>query len=125
MTNRPTHYPPPYDRSERTAVLERDLHHIDARMNDLANTVDATNNRLHTLAERIRTAEHTLHMTTRDLEVLQTYSTQLAAKIPDLEAMVRTIKWLLDAMKYLAGLAILAGAIAGGETMQALKAIFG
>ena len=125
MPHRVTPHPPHYDHATRQALLENDIYHLDARLNELTNAVEATSQRLHALSTRTQQAEYTLRDTVRGLETLQGHSAQLAEKMPDLEGMVRMLRWLLDALKYLAGLAILAGAIAGGQTMQALKAIFG
>ena len=125
MPHRQMPYQPRYETGERTAVIERDIYHLDARLTDLAQTVDLTNNRLHALSTRTQQAEHTLTNTVANLEKLQRHSAQLADKIPDLETMVRMMKWIMDGIKYIAGLAILAGAIAGGQTVEALRAIFG
>lgn len=124
MSKPTTSYPPPFQDSERTAVLERDLYHLDARLTDLSTTVDAAHHRLFTLSERIKRAEWQLDATTTSLASLQQHTTQISDKLPDVEALVRAFRWIMEAVKYILGIAILAGAIAGGQTVDALRAIF-
>lgn len=115
---------PPFEQSERTAVLERDLYHLDQRLGELSGTVDVAHTRLHTLSERIRRAEWRLDATTSSLQELQKHTVAISERMPDLESMVRAFRWIMEAVKYVLGIAILAGAIAGGQTVEALKAIF-
>lgn len=118
-------YPPPSDSGERTAVIERDLYHLDQRLGELSGTVTAANGRLHALSERIRQAEYQLDATTTSLVSLQGHTADMADKLPDIESMVRVLRWLTEAVKYVLGLAILAGALAGGQTGEVIKAVFG
>lgn len=123
MTNRPS-YPPPFEKSERTAVLERDLYHLDSRLNDLTSTVDAAHTRLHALSERIRLAEWQLDATTTSLATLQQHTTSIGERMPDIEGMLRVVRWVLDSLKYVIGAAILAGAWASGQAVDVLKILF-
>lgn len=115
---------PPFEQSERTAVLERDLYHLDQRLGELSGTVDVAHNRLFALSERIKRAEWQLDATTSSLQELQKNTVAISDRMPDLESMVRAFRWIMEAVKYILGIAILAGAIAGGQTVEALKAIF-
>lgn len=125
MSHRQSQSQQPYEPSERTAVLERDIYHMDARLNDLSDTVDSAHARLHALSERIRRAEYQLDSTTSSLISLQKHTTNIAEKMPDIEGMIKVLRWMMEAIKYIAGMAIIAGALAGGQTMEALKAVFG
>lgn len=118
-------YPPPFADSERTAVLERDLYHLDSRLTDLSQTVDVAHTRLHALSERIRRAEWQLDATTTSLSALQEHSTEMNAKLPDIEGALRVLKWIIDSLKYLLAAAIFAGAFASGQTLSFLKALLG
>lgn len=125
MSHRQPPYQPQYADSERTAVLERDLYHLDSRLTDLTSTVDAAHNRLFALSERIKRAEWQLDATTSSLQKLQEHTTDISDKMPDIESLTKVLKWILEALKYILGLAILAGAFAGGQGAELLKALFG
>lgn len=115
--------PRPFEQSERLPIVERDLYHLDARLTDLTGTVDAAHNRLHALSERIERAEWQLDATTKSLSTLEKHTSSIADKMPDIESMIRAMRWIMEGIKYIVGMAILAGAIAGGHGVEALKAL--
>lgn len=125
MAHRTPTSPPHYNDSDRLQIVERDLYHLDVRLTDLTGTVDAAHNRLHALSERIKRAEWQLDATTTSLVSLQKHTTNIAETMPDIEGIIRMIRWLVEAIKYILGMAILAGAVAGGQGVEALKALFG
>lgn len=124
MPQRQTTYQTPYEGSERTAVVERDLYHLDQRLNHLTVAVDAAHGRLHALSKRIERTEWQLDATTSSLEGLRNHTSQMNDKLPDLEATLRIMRWIVDSAKYLLAAAIIAGTFASGSTMALLRALF-
>jgi chromosome segregation ATPase len=101
---------------ERTVVLERDLYH-------LGESVTTTTDRLNHLHTRLRTAEYHLDHATLALERLETVTDTLQQRIPDLENVQRLIRWLLDALKYVTGMAIFLGVLSGKLSVGSLESI--
>lgn len=63
--------------------------------------------------------------TTTSLRSLQDHTTSIADKMPDIEGIIKMLRWLVEAVKWVVGFAILAGALAGGQTIDVIKVMFG
>lgn len=117
--------PPHYVESERTAILERDLYHLDQRMTATLATVDTLGRRVHALSERIQRAETVLDQSIRDIAEVNTATSHLRSKIPDIEAVLKVLRWVTEGGKYLLGLGLVLGAVTGKLSLDALAKIFG
>lgn len=118
-------YQPPWQGSERTAIVERDLYHLDQRLTHLATTVDVAHDRLAALYKRIERAEWQLDATTTALQDLGQHTTDLAHKLPEIEQTARMLRWIVDSAKYLLAAAILAGTFASTQSLALVRALFG
>lgn len=116
---------PPYEGSERTAVLERDLYHLDQRMMVTVGQIDHLGARVHALSERIQRAEGVLDQSIRDIAELNTATSHLTARVPDIESILKVLRWATEGLKYLIGIGLVAAAISGKLSMDVLSGLFG
>jgi len=68
--------------SERTAVLERDVYHVDR-------TVKHLNGRLSALSDRVLTAENYIHGIIKNIEKVEHATETIRGLIPDAEAVLK------------------------------------
>lgn len=120
MRNRDLYQPHP-DHGERTAVIERDIRHLGERMSEFAGSISATNSRLHGQSTRLQSAEHRIANLVETVEHIQAS----IARIPDIETVIRIFQWVYGAIKVMAGIAIVAAALAKGQGAEALLGLFG
>jgi len=117
--------PQPYEGSERTAVLERDLYHIDQRLMMTVGQIDHLGARVHALSDRIQRAENVLDQSIRDIAELSTATSTLTSRVPDIEAILRVLRWATEGLKYLIGIGLVAAAVTGKLSLEVLASLFG
>lgn len=98
---------------ERTAVLERDLYHM-------TESVREVSGRLSHLNSRMQTAEYHLEHAMDNIELLETVTTEINQRVPDLKQAQMLIRWLIDALKYIVGIAIFLGVLSGRLSWEAM-----
>lgn len=98
---------------ERTAVLERDLYHM-------TESVKEVSGRLSHLNCRMQTAEYHLEHAMDNIKILEELTQEINNRVPDLKQAQLLIRWLIDALKYVIGIAIFLGALSGKLSWEAL-----
>jgi uncharacterized protein YoxC len=111
--------------SERTAVLERDLYHLEQRMMSTIGQIDHLGARVHALSDRIQRAETVLDQSIKDIAELSTATSHLTERVPDIEGVLKLLRWASEGLKYLIGIGLVAAAISGKLSMDVLSALFG
>lgn len=111
--------------SERTAVVERDLYHLDQRMMITVGQIDHLGARVHALSERIQRAENVLDQSIKDIADLSTATCQLTERMPDVESILKVMRWMTEGLKYVIGIGLVASALTGKLSIEVLQAVFG
>jgi len=106
---------------ERTAIVERDLYHLDQRVMVYMANIENLSERLHDLSDRVKTAETVLDSSLRDIQELSDATEKIKEKVPDMDRLMKIVGWMMDIMKYAIGLAIIVGAITGKLSWGALS----
>ena len=102
---------------ERTVVLERDLFH-------LGESVTSMSDRIAHLTARMQTAEYHLDHAILNIRKLEQVTEEVNQRVPDLENAQRLMTWLLDALKYITGIAIFLGVVSGKLSVSTLETLF-
>lgn len=113
-------WPPQFMRSlnERTAVLERDLYHVDRQVRQVSGQLTG-------LTERIHSAESSFDSTIRNIEALENMTADLSIRVPDIEGLFKIGGWMFGILKVAIGGALFIGVASGNLTIEALGALVG
>ena len=99
--------------SERTVVLECDLHHMTMEVKEVSA-------RLTHLNARMQTAEYHLEHAMDNIQILEEATKKVSNRVPDLSQARMLLRWLGDATKYAVGMAIILGVVRGDISLGSL-----